>query len=101
VTHGHDPIHGIEDHGMLEHPVVVKFPDILHLSDAPLVELEIILLKAKEHGLCDSIDDLDNKVTVVPLQCAQQDCEKVYVAILDLSGLGEDLMENCNNLESS
>lgn len=46
-----DSIHRIEDHRVLKHAIVVELAQVPHLGNPPLVELEVILLKAKGDGL--------------------------------------------------
>jgi len=40
----HDLIHGVEDNGVFKHSIIVKLSQILNFRNAPLVELEVILL---------------------------------------------------------
>ena len=94
----HDFVHGIEDDRVLNHPVIVEFTQVLDLGDTALVELEVVLLKTERNRLNHRIDDADDKIGVVPVDGTQQDCEQMNIAILDLAGLGEDLVEDSHNL---
>ncbi len=94
----HDLVHGIKDDGVLEHSVVVELPEVLDFGDTALVELEVILLEAERDGLNHGVDDANDKVRVVPVDSAQKNGEEVDVAIFDLSGLGEDLVKDGDNL---
>ncbi len=98
MTERHDLVHGIKDDGMLEHSVVVELPKVLDFGDTALIELEVILLEAECDGLNHGVDDSNDKVRVVPVDGAQQNREEVDVAIFNLSGLGENLVKDGDNL---
>ncbi len=83
---------------MFKHSVVVELPKVLDLSDTALIELKVILLEAERDGLNHGVDDANDEFRVVPVDGTEQDREEVDVAILDLSGLGEDLVKDGDNL---
>jgi hypothetical protein len=98
VTEGHDLVHDIEDHGMLEHSVVVQLAQVLDFGNTALVEFEVVLLKTKRDGLDYGVDDADHEIGMVPVDGAQQDGKQMDVAKLDFSRLREDLVKNRDNL---
>lgn len=101
MTKRHDLVHYIKDHRVFQHSVVVEFSQVLDLGNSALVELEIILFEAEGNGLNHRVDNTDDKASVVPVDGAQQDSEKVDIAVFDLSRLREDLVQNCDNLRKS
>jgi hypothetical protein len=86
MTKSHDPIHDIENHGMIHHPVVVQFTKILYLGDTALIVLEFVLFQANNDRFEHVIDHSDDKVLMVSIQCTYQDGQKVDIAKLDLPG---------------
>lgn len=66
-------IHRVKDHRVLKHAIVVKLAQVSNLGNPPLVELEVVLLKAKGDGLQNATDNPDHKGRVMPIQRSQQD----------------------------
>ena len=93
-----DPIQGIKYHRRIDHLVVVQLSQILDLCDAFLVELELILLESQSDILQNIVHDANNKVLVISVQSADEDCQKVNVAVSDLDWLAEDAFQDLNNL---
>lgn len=98
MTISDDPIQGIKYHRRIDHLVVVQLSQILDLSNALLVELEFILLKSQSDILQDIVHDADDKVLVISIQSADEDCQKVDVAVSDLDWFTEDAFQNIDNL---
>jgi len=94
----HDLVHDVKDHRVLEHPVVVEFAQELYFGDPTLVELEVVQLKSKTGGFNNMVDDTNDEIGVVSVQCAEDDSKQMDIAILDLPWLGEDLVKAGNNL---
>ena len=94
----HDLIHGIEYHWVLKHPVVVELAKVLDFSNPPLVELEVILLKAERDGLNYMVNDANDKLGMISVEGTQENGKEVDVAIFDLPGLRKDFVQNRDNL---
>ena len=74
MTISYNPIQGIEYHRRIDHLVVVQLSQILDLSNALLVELELILLKPQSDVFQDIVHDADDKVLMISIQSADKDC---------------------------
>lgn len=94
----HNLIHGVEDDWMFNHSVIVEFANVLDLGNPSLVELEVVLLQPEADRLHDSVDNPDDESWVVPVNCAEENCEKMDIAVLDFARLGENLFKNGDNL---
>lgn len=99
MTKGHDLVHGVEDHGVLKHSVVVELPKVFDFGDTALVELKIVLLEAERDRLNHGIDNADDKLGVIAVNGAQKNREKVDISVLDLSGFREDLVKDGDDLQ--
>jgi hypothetical protein len=100
VAECHDLVHGIKDHGVFQHPVVVELSKVLDLSNPALIELKVVLFETKGDRLNYGVDHANDEVSVVPVNGAQQDGEEMDVAIFDLSRFRKDLVEDRNYLRA-
>lgn len=56
-----DPIHRVKDHGVFKHAIVIKLAQVSNLGNPPLVELEVVLLKAEGDRLQNTADNPDHE----------------------------------------
>lgn len=87
MSESHDSIHCIEDDRVINHTIVIEFTQVLDLCDAALVEFEVILLQAKHNIFQEIVNDGGNKVLVISIQRACEDCKKMNIAKLDFARL--------------
>lgn len=90
MTEGDYAIECVEDHTRVDHLIIVELSEILDLSDASLIESEVVLLKAKCDILKHIVDNCDRELLMVAIQSAQKHSKQVDVAELDFAGLTED-----------
>lgn len=98
MAKGHDLVHDIEYDSVFDQTVVVDLCQILDLRDTPLVVLEVMLFQASTDRLDNIVDHSDHEFCAIPVEVRQQRGEEVDCTILDLSRLGEDLLERLSDL---
>ena len=68
MSKGYNSVESVKYHWRVDHLKIVQFPQILYLRDSSLIELEVILFKARGNLLEDIIDDHDDKILVVTVK---------------------------------
>lgn len=96
-----DSVQSVEYHWRVNHFVVIKFPQILHLGDSALVELELVLLEAQGNLLEYIVNNHDYEILMVTIERSNQDGKKVNIAVLHFPWLGKNLFHDVDNLLQS
>lgn len=100
VSKCHYAIHCIEDHGVVNHAIIVKFAQVLDLGEPALVEFEIILLQAKCNAFENGVNNRNHEALMISVESTRKNRKEMYVTVLDFPRPGEYLLENSNNLRS-
>lgn len=98
VSERDNPVQSVEYHWGVNHFVIVKFPQILHLGDPSLVELEVVLLEAQGDLLEYVVDNHNDEILVVTVERSNQDSKQVNIAVFHFPWLGKDLLHDVDNL---
>lgn len=98
VSECDNSVQSVEYHWGVNHFVIVKFPQILHLGDPSLVELEVVLLEAQGDLLEYVVDNHYDEILVVTVERSNQDSKQVNIAVLHFPWLGKDLLHDVDNL---
>ena len=85
MSESHDAIHDIENDRVVYHAIIVQFSKVFYLCNSSLIELEIVLLQAKDNIFKNIINYRGDKILVITIQCAGQDGEEMDVAKFDFS----------------
>lgn len=91
-------VQSVEYHWGVNHFVVVKFPQILHLGDSALVELKFVLLEPQGDLLEYVVNNHYYEILVVTIERSNQDGKKVNIAVLHFPWLGKNLFHDADNL---
>lgn len=91
-------VQSVEYHWGVNHFVVVQFPQILHLGDSALVELELVMLEAQGDLLEYIVDNHNDEILVVTVERSNQDSKEVNIAVLHFPWLGKYLLHDVDNL---
>lgn len=98
VSKRDNSVQSVEDHWGVNHFVVVQFPQILHLGDSALVELELVMLEAQGDLLEYIVDNHNDEILVVTVERSNQDSKEVDIAVLHFPWLGKYLLHDVDNL---
>lgn len=88
----------IEDDRRIYHAIDIELSKIPDLRDTSLVELEVIVLKAKRDVLQQVVNYADGEVLMVSIQCPQYDGQEVDVAVFDVMRLDKHLVQDMYDL---
>jgi hypothetical protein len=94
MTKRHNRPERIENKARAQKAVNIQLAQKLDSGDPPLIRTVYVLLKSTPNVFKDLVNDGDGKGRSIPLQVIGQHSQQADIAVPNLPGFGEDLVQN-------